>query len=86
MIVTYDKTAEMGTFNVLAAVNGIPNSGDNKLITQKGITIGALNKIIKLKPIPVNSSYYLLIESQIGTKLTVRFYNSTPSAPDLKMN
>jgi len=53
----------MGIFNVLVAENGIPNSGDNKIITHRGVTIGALNKIIKLSPIPNNSSYYILIES-----------------------
>jgi hypothetical protein len=48
--------------------------------------VGAFNKVLKLPTIGSNSSYYILIEGEKGTKFSLSFYDSRPSAPTLPLN
>lgn len=85
MVLTYNTSGQVGVFKAEAAIDTIPNS---QTATWKisAITVGAFNKILKLPPIPSNQSYYILIEGQKGTKFSLYFYDSMPSAPTLSLN
>lgn len=61
MVMSYNTSGLVGKFKTQATIDEIPNSvtyGKNSIV---GITVGAFNKILKLKPIDANSSYYVLI-------------------------
>lgn len=82
---SYNTSGVVGKFKVMAAVDEMPSGKDNYKYIH-GITVGAFNKILKLPPISSNSSYFILIEGQKGTKFNIRFMESTPSAPTIGIN
>ena len=51
----------MGKFKAQAAVDQIPNTEACCDVQIFASTVGAFNKIMKLPPIAINSTYYLLI-------------------------
>ena len=86
MVMTYNTSGQVGLFKVEAAVDQIPNSEDccDELLVAQ--TVGAFSKVLKIPRIDVNSSYYILIEGEKGTKFNVHFYDSVPSSPSIQIN
>jgi hypothetical protein len=82
MVLTYNTSGLVGKFKIKAAVDEVPN-GYSGL---SSITVGAFNKILKLSPIQNTSNYFILIEGEKGTKFSLHFDESTPSAPSIDIN
>ena len=86
MVLTYNTSGLVGLFKVQAAVDQIPNTQGCCDSLTSALTVGAFHKILKLKPISANSSYFLLIEGERGTKFDLNFVDSTPSSPKIYIN
>jgi len=61
MVLSYNTSGLVGKFKAQAAVDQIPNTKSCCDVQIFASTVGAFNKIMKLPPIAVNSTYYLLI-------------------------
>jgi len=86
MVMTYNTTGQVGMFKIEAAVDEMPNSEGCCKEVRYGQTVGAFNKVLVLPVIKKDQSYYILIEGEKGTKFSLYFYDSHPSAPSLTMN
>jgi hypothetical protein len=61
MVLSYNTSGLVGKFKAQAAVDQIPNTEGCCDVQIFASTVGAFNKIMKLPPIAINSTYYLLI-------------------------
>lgn len=60
----YDTYKDVGRFALYAGINEIPNNYANRIESKY---MGAFTQILILEPLEDNSTYYIVLEGELGT-------------------